>query len=147
MKKQKICIIGGGLTGLITAISLSKLNCEIDLITDNFDRNLKSNRTIAISNNNLNSLMKLNISKNFEKEIWPCSIMKLYSSNMNNEFSKIFEIDKKNENKKIFYMIQSSKLVESMIDKIKKIQNINMIKKDKENSIHDFESLKKNKIQ
>ena len=54
MKKQKICIIGGGLTGLITAISLSKLNCEIDLIIDNFSKNLKSNRTIAISNSNLN---------------------------------------------------------------------------------------------
>jgi len=143
MKKQKICIIGGGLTGLITAISLSKLNCEIDLITDSFAKNLKSNRTIAISNNNLNLLIKLNIFKSFEKEIWPCSIMKLYSSNINNEFSKIFEIDKENENKKIFYMIQSSKLMKSMINKIKKIQNINMIKKDKGNSIHDFESLKK----
>ena len=32
MKKQKICVIGGSLTGLVTAISLSKLNCEIDLI-------------------------------------------------------------------------------------------------------------------
>ena len=56
MKKQKICIIGGGVTGLITAISLSKLNCEIDLITDNFGKKLKSNRTIAISSNNLNLL-------------------------------------------------------------------------------------------
>ena len=26
MKKQKICIIGGSLTGLVTAVSLSKLN-------------------------------------------------------------------------------------------------------------------------
>ena len=58
MKKQKICIIGGGLTGLITAISLSKLNCEIDLITDNFTKNLKSNRTVAISDNNLNLFIK-----------------------------------------------------------------------------------------
>ena len=35
MKNQKICIIGGNLTGLVTAISLSKFNCDIDLITDN----------------------------------------------------------------------------------------------------------------
>ena len=35
MKKQKICIIGGSLSGLVTAIALSKLYCEIDLITDN----------------------------------------------------------------------------------------------------------------
>ena len=39
MKKQKICIIGGGLTGLVTAISLSKLNCSIDLITGNAVQN------------------------------------------------------------------------------------------------------------
>ena len=143
MKKQKICIIGGGLTGLITAISLSKLNCEIDLITDNFVNNLKSNRTIAISNNNLNLLIKLNIFKNFKKEIWPCSVMKLYASNVNNKFFKIFEIDKENENKKVFYMIQNSRLMNSMINKIKKIQNINMIKKDKESAINNFELVKK----
>ena len=52
MKRQKICIIGGSLTGLVTAISLSKLNCEIDLITGNDDQNPKSNRTIAISEDN-----------------------------------------------------------------------------------------------
>ena len=132
MKKQKICIIGGGLTRLITAISLSKLNCEIDLIIDNFSKNLKSNRTIAISNSNLNLLIKLNIFKNFKKETWPCSIMKLYASNMNKSFFKIFEIDKENENKKIFYMIQNSKLINTMINKIKKTQNINIIKRDKE---------------
>ena len=61
MKKQKICIIGGGLTGLITAITLSKLNLKIDLITDDAKKNLKSNRTIAISQNNYDFLKKLNI--------------------------------------------------------------------------------------
>ena len=132
MEKQKICIIGGGLTGLITAISLSKLNCEIDLITDNFTKNLKSNRTVAISDNNLNLLMKLNIFKNSKNEVWPCSIMKLYSSNTNSELLKIFEINKENENKKIFYTIQNFKLIKSMIDKVKKIKNVNIVKQDKE---------------
>ena len=37
MEKQKVCIVGGGLTGLITAITLSKLNLDIDLITQNID--------------------------------------------------------------------------------------------------------------
>ena len=50
MKKQKICIIGGGLAGLATAITLSRLNLEIDLITgNNYNRNIKSNKTTAIS--------------------------------------------------------------------------------------------------
>ena len=42
MKKQKICIIGGSLAGLVTAISLSKLNCEIDLIVGKDKKNHKS---------------------------------------------------------------------------------------------------------
>ena len=63
MKKQKICIIGGGLTGLITAITLSKLNLSIDLITDNTHKIVKSNRTVAISQDNYDFLRKLNIFK------------------------------------------------------------------------------------
>ena len=53
MEKQKICIIGGSLTGLVTAICLSKLNFNIDLIVGK-SKNVKSNRTIAISENSLN---------------------------------------------------------------------------------------------
>ena len=69
--------------------------------------------------------------------------MKLYASNIDNKFLKIFEIDKENENQKIFYMIENSELINSMINKIKKIQNINLIKKNKKNTIHNFKSLKK----
>ena len=63
MEKQKICIIGGGLTGLITAITLSKLNIKVDLITSNINQNIKSNRTTVISPNNYNFLKKLKIFK------------------------------------------------------------------------------------
>ena len=52
MKKQKICIIGGGLTGLITAVALSKLNLSVDLISNNINKNVKTNRTTAISHEN-----------------------------------------------------------------------------------------------
>ena len=87
MEKQKICIIGGSLTGLVTAIALSKLNCHIDLIAPEDVKNLKSNRTIAISEDNLDFLEKLNISKSLKKDLWPCSEMKLYTENEN----KVFE--------------------------------------------------------
>ena len=89
MKKQKICIIGGSLTGLVTAISLSKLNCEIDLIIPNINQNQKSNKTIAISQNNYDFLNKLNLFKSIEEELWPCSEMKLYTSNESSKFSDI----------------------------------------------------------
>ena len=79
MEKQKICIIGGNLTGLATAICLSRLNCKIDLVTGNIGKSFKSSRTIAISEENLDFLSKLNIYKSLKKEIWSCSIMKLYA--------------------------------------------------------------------
>ena len=90
MEKQKICIIGGNLTGLVTAIALSKLNCQIDLITGNANLNYKSNRTIAISEDNFDFLNKLNIKKSLKNEMWPCSIMKLYTESRNEKFSKIY---------------------------------------------------------
>ena len=59
MGKQKICIIGGGLTGLVTALALSRLNVDIDLITENINKNFQSNRTVAISQNNKDFLNKI----------------------------------------------------------------------------------------
>ena len=120
MKKQKICIIGGSLTGLVTAISLSKLNCEIDLITGNVKQNLKSNRTIAVSENNFDYLNKLKISKVLKKEIWSCSVMKLYTGIKNEKFSEIFELNYENKKEKILYMIENSKIMKLMMNKIKK---------------------------
>ena len=67
MEKQKICIIGGGLSGLITALVLSKLNLKIDLITGNINKNLKSNKTIAISQSNYDYLKKLNIFESLKR--------------------------------------------------------------------------------
>ena len=108
---QKICIIGDGLTGLVTAISLSKLNCEIDLIASNNNQNYKSKRTIAISESNLDFLKKLNISKSLKKEMWPCSIMKLYTEIKNQKFSKIFELKDGHKQKKILYILENSKII------------------------------------
>ena len=61
MEKQKICIIGGGLTGLITATILSKLNLEVDLITENSNKVIKSCRTTAISQENYEFLKTVKI--------------------------------------------------------------------------------------
>ena len=54
MKKQKICIIGGNLTGLVTALSLAKLDCHIDLISNNPNKNIKyRTRTVQFFYNNM----------------------------------------------------------------------------------------------
>ena len=121
MEKQKICIIGGGLTGLITAITLSKLNLNIDLIAGDVEKNIKSNRTIAISQNNYNFVKKLNISNLSKKEFWPCSKMKLYGENKKEKFTEIFALgNNQSQKKKILYMTENSKIMRHMIQNIKK---------------------------
>ena len=132
MTKQKICIIGGGLTGLITSIVLSKLNLHIDLITGNLDEIIKSSRTTAISQSNLNFLIKSKVFNFSKKQFWPCSRMKIYNEINQGDLSKIFELNgNKKEKKEILYMIENSKIAKHLIKKIKKINHI---------------SLKKNKI-
>ena len=126
MEKQKICIIGGNLTGLVTATALSKLNCQIDLITGNANQNYQSNRTIAVSENNFDFLNKLNIKKSLIKEMWPCSIMKLYTEIKNEKFSKVFELNNDNKQKKVFYMIENSKIMKLMTSKIRQIKSISI---------------------
>ena len=64
MEKQKVCIIGGGLTGLVTAITLSRLNLKIDLVTaGNVNKKTKSTRTIAVSQNIIDFRLKKNTGK------------------------------------------------------------------------------------
>ena len=131
MEKQKICIIGGGLTGLITAITLSKLNLKIDLITGNINQYIKSNRTIAISQNNYDFLKKLKIFKFSKKEFWPCSKMKLYTEAKKEEFTEIFELNRdKKQKKQILYMMENSIIVKHLIRNIKK-KNIISLKTHK----------------
>jgi len=139
MNKQKICIIGGSLTGLVTAISLSKFDCDIDIMTANNAFNSKSNRTIAISENNLNFLNQLNISKSLKKHVWNCSKIKLYTETKDKKISEIFNLNKK---KNIFYMIKNSEIIKLMSNKIKKIKNISVKKKTVVSSIFTSGSLK-----
>ena len=146
MKKQKICIIGGSLTGLVTAISLSKLNCKIDLITGNLVKNFESSRTIAVSENNFHFLNKLNISKSLKKEIWTCSKMKLYTEVKNEKFSEIFELNKEGKNENIFYMVENSKIMKFMMNKVEKIKSISLKKNKKVSSIYTSGSLKRVKF-
>jgi len=144
MKKQKICIIGGNLSGLTTAIALSRLNCEIDIVTGKTNQNIQSNRTIAISENNIDFLHNLNITKSIKKKVWPCSIMKLYTEIKNDDFSEIFELNSSiyNKDKKVLFMLENSKIINLMQNKIKKIKSINIIKNEEILEINNLGLLK-----
>ena len=127
MQKQKVCIIGAGLTGLITAISLSKLNIKIDLISKDLESNLKNSGTVAISSSNYEFLKTLGIFENTKNIFWPCSAMKLYTENKKNNLQKIFEF--KNIKKNILYMTTNKKIMQKTIANIKKNNLISFISK------------------
>ena len=146
MKKQKICIIGGGLTGLITAAILSKLNLEVDLVTKNSNKVIKSCRTTAISQENYEFLKKTKLLNNLEKNFWPCSKMKLYVEEKN-KFLNIFELNKTIiKRKKIFYMVENSKLIKNINKKISNTKLIKLISEKKIPEIINIDLLKGFKI-
>lgn len=140
--RQKICIIGGSLSGLVTAASLSKLNCNIDLIVNNFKKKNKSNRTIAISEENMNFLENLDISKSFDSYLWPCSIMKIYEEISQEKHDEIYEINKEIKKNKIFYMIKNSQLTKLLKNKIDKIKSIKVKENKKISKIYSNGLLK-----
>ena len=130
MEVQKVCIIGGGLTGLVTAMVLSKLNLKIDLIVDNNVEKIRSNRTTAISQNNYDFLKKLKICKFTDKEFWACSNIQLYTQKLNYETKKILEFNNsKNKEKNLLYMINNSALIKNIIKNIKNNKKISLNEK------------------
>jgi 2-octaprenyl-6-methoxyphenol hydroxylase len=144
MKKQKICIIGGGLTGLITAATLSNLNLDIDIISENSNQIINSCRTTAISQENYNFLENLKFSK---KIFWPCSEMKLYIDN-ENKFLKVFEVNKTTtKNKKVFYMVENKKLMSDLNRIIKFSKSTKLLVKKKISKIINTNLLKGIKLE
>ena len=131
MKKQKVCIIGGGLTGLITSIILSKLNLHVDLVAGRAKENINSNRTTAISQENYNFLKKMKIFDSSNLDFWPCSRVELYTKNETGKFEEIFKINKdKKLEEKILYMINNAQFKKKLNENIKKTSLVN-IKSDK----------------
>ena len=126
MKKQKICIIGGGMSGLMTASVLSKLNIDIDLITGNVKKNTKNNKTTAISQSNYEYLDKLNVFKFIKKDFWPCKEIKLYTKDNKKSFSKVYEF--KNGKTEMFYMMSNSNIIKNITNLITKNKYISVKK-------------------
>jgi len=145
MAKQKVCIIGGSLSGLITAITLSKLNLSVDLISNNFNEKINQVRTTAISQSNYEFLKKLNILNQSQNSFWSCAEIKLYDSltghnfkealNINNEF-----IPKQN----MLYIIKNEVMIRFFKEKIRANKNIKIKNNTKILNLDKFVSKKNN---
>jgi 2-octaprenyl-6-methoxyphenol hydroxylase len=136
MKKQKICIIGDGLSGLTTALILKKLDVNIDIYYSKKSISLNQDiRTTAISNSNLNFL-KESLGKINNRIFWPCNEVKLYYEH-NEKYSNFLNI---NKNKHIsMHIVENQKFRKVLLNKLK-VNNVRFINKkvDKINVQKEF---------
>ncbi len=124
MKKQKICVIGDGLTGLATALVLSKLDIEIDLIFKNKKvKKFKDNRTTAISESNYSFLSK-HISHSDVKIFYSCKSIDLYHEKLGQHHHFM---NFTNEGKYLIHIAENKKLKKIFLKNIQKQKNIKII--------------------
>ena len=124
MNRQKICIIGNGLAGLVTAAVLSDENIEIDLIFPKFVSHEVDHRTTAISESNYNFLKKSLKLKNLNY-IWQSKKIDLFYQRKE-KFFKFLNFSE--ENKTFMNIFQNSNLRKTLLKIINKKKNIKIIK-------------------
>ena len=130
MKKQRICIVGDGLSGLMTALALNKLEgLEVHLISRK-NKHSKDRRTTAISASNYEFFNKV-ISKLDNKLFWPSKKIDLFYETKDQTMNFLnFNEDSKN----LMYVFENDKVKEILIKEIKKNKvktlqkNINKLK-------------------
>ncbi len=144
MKNQKICIVGDGLAGLTTALTLKELNIDIDLFYKKKNKNLKNDkRTTAISLSNYQFLRKL-IKKNNLNYFWPCKYVSLFYETKN---QYINFLNYKEEEKNLMYIFENKKFANNLVNELKAFKNINFINGtiDKIDSINSYLKYKNKK--
>ena len=116
MKKQRICIVGDGLSGLMTALALNKLEgLEVHLISRK-NKHFKDRRTTAISASNYEFFNKV-IDKLDKKLFWPSKKIDLFYETKDQNMNFLtFNDDSKN----LMYVFENDKIKEILIKEIKK---------------------------
>ena len=127
MKKHKICIIGDGLSGLITAQILSTLDIEIDLISKKSQKKNIDNRTTAISPSNYKFISKYLLKKraNF---FFECKKINLYQEKENDNLFNFMNFE--NSGKNLMLIVENKNLRKILISGIKKNKKIKILKED-----------------
>jgi len=123
MKKHKICIVGGGLTGLISALVLSERGLDIDLIAENTTTKNKDLRVTAISEKNM-EFLKSKINNINLKLFYPVKKINLYFE-QNNQTKNFLNFD---ENKNLMFFFEN-RLAKEHLSKLLKKTKIKVQKK------------------
>ena len=116
MKKQRICVVGDGLSGLMTALALNKLEgLEVHLLSRK-NKHSKDRRTTAISASNYEFLNK--VIDNLDKKLfWPSKKIDLFyeTKDRNMKFLNFNE-----DSKNLMYVFENDKIKDILIKEIKK---------------------------
>ncbi len=155
---MKICLIGKNLTNLVLAKNLSKKNLNVDILFEKNKENKLSQRTLAISKENFNYLLK--ISNKIQISKWPIKNIKIYNDTNNqkelaefknnnkenfflikyldilNSFENICKIDKKIKFKKIIY--------NSKLKSLLKNKNYSLVINSDKNNFYNIKNIEKN---
>ena len=115
MKKHKICIVGGGLTGLISALVLSEKGLDIDLIVENKTSKNKDLRVTAISEKNVEFLKSSIKNINF-KLFYPVKKINLFFEK-NNQTKNFLNFDEK---KNLMFFFENKLIIEHLTKLLKK---------------------------
>ncbi len=125
MNKQRICIVGDGLSGLMTALALNKLEgLEVHLISKK-NKYSKDKRTTAISASNYEFFHAI-MDKLDKKLFWPSKKIHLFYETKDQNMNFLnFNEDSKN----LMYVFENDKIKKILIKEIKK-KKIKTIKKN-----------------
>ncbi len=128
MIKQRICIVGDGLSGLMTAAVLAKVaGIEVNLIAKKGTKNLDK-RTTAISDTNFN-FVNQNITTLEKKLFWPSKKIELFYETSK---EKINFLNLNEANSNLMYVFENDKIKSLLLKEILK-SKIKLIRKDVKN--------------
>ena len=128
MTKQRICIVGDGLSGLMTAVVLAKVpGVEVDLIAKKGTKNADK-RTTAISDTNY-KFVNQNITSLEQKLFWPSQKIDLFYETSK---EKINFLNLNEANSNLMYVFENDKIKSVLLKEISK-NKIKLIRKDLKN--------------
>ena len=118
---MKICLIGNNLTNHILACQLTKLDYDIDIYYQKNLKVLRTNRTLAISNDNLKFLKSLG--KNFKINFKTSKKIKIFLEK--NKTDQLLEFS--NNSKKIFNLFKYDDIFLHFLKNSKKNKKIKFL--------------------
>ena len=125
MIKQKICIIGNGLTGLTAALILGKLNLDVHLIAAPDKKRRRDIRTTAISESNYKGLIDF-IGKKNSKIFFESKEIDLYKEH-SKEIKHFMNLSNKHKN--LMFLFQNEILKKLIQRKINTYKNLKIFNK------------------